>query len=282
MRLYFGLHWEDVGAMLMMDTFVNEKDFLLLNYDRYTFEVLKRIIRGDCELILTNHQDLMICHSESPYPVWIWTPDDVSDEVKENAWTLMNEVRPLTNEYRINLKYELAEYFLAKAARSGMNVSISTNLFAYDCPSPKQPDITSDGSLYCCTLNDVEEAAQMVPGFYTEIGDEAPSHERCAEKMRAYIERNALYFWKNGDGKTVACCSYKTNDQLACLGSVYTFPDERRKHYAQNLVYQVTQIVSELGYMPMLYTDADYCASNSCYEKIGYTLRGKLCTISLK
>jgi len=25
--------------------------------------------------------------------------------------------------------------------------------------------------------------------------------------------------------------------------------------------------------------DADYVASNACYEKIGYVLRGKLCTI---
>lgn len=26
----------------------------------------------------------------------------------------------------------------------------------------------------------------------------------------------------------------------------------------------------------MLYTDADYVASNACYEKIGYVLRGKV------
>ena len=36
--------------------------------------------------------------------------------------------------------------------------------------------------------------------------------------------------------------------------------------------------VNEEGYEPMLYTDADYVASNSCYEKIGYVIRGKLCT----
>lgn len=27
------------------------------------------------------------------------------------------------------------------------------------------------------------------------------------------------------------------------------------------------------------YTFADYTASNTCYEKIGYVLKGKLCTI---
>ena len=93
--------------MITIDTYVNEEDLVLLDKDRYTFEVLKRIIRGKCEIIYTNHHDLIICHSESPYPVWVWTPDDASDEVKENAWTLMNKVRPLTNGYRINLKYEL-------------------------------------------------------------------------------------------------------------------------------------------------------------------------------
>lgn len=31
----------------------------------------------------------------------------------------------------------------------------------------------------------------------------------------------------------------------------------------------------------MLYTDADYKASNACYEKIGYDLIGKLCTIKV-
>jgi predicted GNAT family acetyltransferase len=37
-----------------------------------------------------------------------------------------------------------------------------------------------------------------------------------------------------------------------------------------------------MGYIPMLYTDADYKASNNCYENIGYILRGKICTIELK
>lgn len=70
-----------------------------------------------------------------------------------------------------------------------------------------------------------------------------------------------------------------TPDDLASLSNVYTFPANRRKHYAENLVYQVTKIVEHAGAMPMLYTNADYAASNACYEKIGYMLRGKLSTI---
>ena len=264
-----------------MDSSVNEKDFVLLSQDRYTFEVLARILKGECELIRSNHENLILCHSESHYPVWIWTPENAEDEVKQNAWELVCRLRPLSNGYRYNLKHELAEYFIEMAAREGVCAGISMNMFAYDCPSPIPPEAVSDGGIYCCTTDDEEEAAAIIPHFYTEIGEEEPSHEHCLEKVRYFIAGKGFFFWKNKDGKTVACCSCKLNDRLASISSVYTFPEERRNHYAQNLVYQVTRKVSEMGYIPMLYTDADYQASNACYEKIGYILRGKLCTVTI-
>ena len=91
-----------------------------------------------------------------------------------------------------------------------------------------------------------------------------------------------MFFWKNAEGKNVASCVFGPIGKLASLGLVYTYPEYRRRHYAQNLVYAVTKIVEKAGYLPMLYTDADYVASNACYEKIGYILRGKLCTIGVK
>ena len=59
------------------------------------------------------------------------------------------------------------------------------------------------------------------------------------------------------------------------------FADERDYKLLENdkYTYQVTVKAKEAGYVPMLYTDADYAASNACYEKIGYVLRGKLCSI---
>ena len=46
-----------------------------------------------------------------------------------------------------------------------------------------------------------------------------------------------------------------------------------------NIQPTFTKLALDAGYVPMLYTDADYVASNACYEKIGYVLQGKLCTI---
>lgn len=264
-----------------MDSFVNDKDFVLLSRDHYTFEVLTRILKGDCEIIRSNHEDLLLCHSESNYPVWIWTPDNAPEEVKKNAWTLVCNLCSLGKGYRYNLKYELAEYFIQKATEEGVGAGVSKNLYAYDCPRPIPPTTISDGEIHCCTADDEQEAAAIIPYFYTEVGEEGPSREHCLEKVTSLIAGKGFFFWKNNSGKTVACCYYNLNGKFAHISGVYTFPDERRKHYAQNLVYKVTQKVSEMGYRPMLYTDADYQASNACYEKIGYILRGKLCTIAI-
>ena len=88
-----------------------------------------------------------------------------------------------------------------------------------------------------------------------------------------------MYFWKDAQGRHVASCRYAPNGEMASVNLVYTRPEFRRRHYAENLVYQVTVRAQEAGYVPMLYTDADYAASNACYEKIGYVLRGRLCTV---
>lgn len=264
-----------------MDHQVNERDFALLQRDRYTFAVLSRILPGPCSLTLTDHERFILCHSVAPYPVWIWTADGLSDAEKQRAWEIASAACPLAQGHTYNLKYELAEAFIAIAQEQGLDVRITTNMFAYDCPAPIEPAIPVDGHLHRCTAEDTEEAAAMIYEFHRSVGDARFDMPTCREIAAKHIAGH-YYFWKNAEGTTVACCSYQPSGDLASVGSVYTVPAFRRQHYAQNLVYQVTRIVADSGLTPMLYTDADYAASNACYEKIGYVLRGKLCTIAVQ
>ena len=263
-----------------MDHQVNEQDFRLLEADRYTFSVLSRVLRGPCSCVRTDHQRLILCHTVSPYPVWIWTPDAITDAEKEQAWQLAKEHTPMAEGYRYNLKYALAEYFIARARAEGLNAHIATNMYAYDCPQVIVPSAPTDGHFHLCTSEDTEEAADLIDRFHADIAADRTSREQCQALARQHIEEGGFFFWKDENGQTVACCSQRISDGLGCVGSVYTKPEHRRKHYAQHLVYQVTKQIADAGYMPMLYTDADYVASNACYEKIGYVLRGKLCTIA--
>lgn len=261
-----------------MDTQTDKRDLKLLESDKYTFAVLSRILSNPYRLALTDHERLIICHSADPYPVWIWTPDDISLVEKERAWHAVSQICPIMDGYRYNLKYDLAEFFLSKAEELGTHMAITVNMFAYDCPNPAAPKTAADGHIHPCTWNDLEEATEIIKMFHEEIAVDR-NNDEYLNKAKELIGGDRLFFWKDNLDRTVASCSYTPNGDLTSVGTVYTFPAYRRKHYAENLVYQVTKMIEATGATPMLYTDADYVASNACYEKIGYVLRGKLCTI---
>lgn len=134
----------------MINNYVDERDYRVLKNDKYTFFMLDRIMGGKCELLLTDHERLIICFTSNPYPVWIWTPDDVTKEEKEKAYKLIKENGLLTEAHTFNLKYDLADYFIRRASEDAKALSISTNMFAYDCPNPIEPHTRADGELHRC------------------------------------------------------------------------------------------------------------------------------------
>ena len=264
-----------------MDAFVTEKDFVLLRQDRCSFSVLDRILRGPCAIVRSNHESLILCHSTPPYPVWIWTRDGLTEEEKETAWKLAEACCPLSGGYRLMMKYELAYAFLEKARGAGLGAKITKQLFSYSCPKPLRPELAAEGYARPCRPEELAEAAGLLSRFYAEIGEHPLPEERVLQTVREKIEQKRLFFWKDPADKTVACCGRRDNGDLATVNDVYTLPEERRKHYAQNLVYTLTKQARDEGFLPILYTNAAYAPSNACYQKIGYELRGRLCTVSL-
>ena len=263
----------------MTDTYVDERDYKLLETDKYTFFVLKRIMGGACKLLLSDHERLILCFTGHPFPVWIWTADDASEEEMEQAYRLAKENDLLDGKHHFNIKYSLAEYFIRRAAEDGSELKIITNMFAYDCLDPVRPDTEADGGIYRCEMKDLEELVDFLDSFHKELSIDQKDISGYREDAVEFIQTGNMYLWKDAQRYSVASCKYAPTGDMASINLVFTRPAYRRKHYAENLVYQVTMKVKEAGYVPMLYTDADYVASNACYEKIGYVLRGKLCTI---
>ena len=264
-----------------MDNFVDERDFTILEADKYTFFVLTRIVKRNCELLLSDHSRMIICYSQSPFPVWIWTADDITVEEMQTIYKLSDEQGFLDGKHGINMKYELAEYFIKRAASEGKKLSILKNMFAYDCPKLiDEGRLTKvDGELHLCTLEDLEALTDFKESFHTELQLDMKDRDGYRQDSKALIEDGHCYLWKNSGGQFVASCDLRISGKMASLGLVFTRKNFRRQHYAENLVYRVTEEATRLGYLPTLYTDADYAASNACYSKIGYILRGKLCTI---
>lgn len=262
-----------------MDNYTDNRDQVLLEGDKYTFFVLRRIIKGECRLLLSDHERLILCFSGPPAPVWIWTPDDASYDEMERAYQIAKDNSLLNREYRFNVKYELADYFIKRAATDGIKISVSKNMFTYDCLNPVKPVDEADGGIYRCAESDIDELTDFLYMFHKEIGIDQKDMAGYRADAEEYIRSGNMYLWKNAQGNNVTSCKYAQNGDMASINLVFTRPEYRRKHYAENLVYLVTKKVREAGCTPILYTDADYKASNACYEKIGYILRGKLCTI---
>ena len=262
-----------------MDHFVDERDYKLLEGDKYTFFVLRRIIDGSCKLLLSDHERLIICFSTEPFPTWIWTADDATEEEMEKAYQLVVENNLMDKQHTFNIKYELADYFIKRALKDGTHLSLTTNLFAYDCPNPIKPDKMAEGEICKCEMKNKEELADFIEMFHDETGAGQMDRKGCLEHAEFKIKEGKTYFWTDAGGNHVATCAYTLKGELASIGMVFTRLEHRRKHFAENLVYQVTKMAEAEGCLPMLYTDADYAASNACYEKIGYILQGKLCTI---
>ena len=91
-----------------------------------------------------------------------------------------------------------------------------------------------------------------------------------------------FYVWKDNDNKIVCTAVLKTNLQFARINHVYTPVDERCKGYAKNLIYVLTNKAIEDGFIPVLYTDFNYPASNRAYMSVGYEDVGVLINFSCK
>ena len=263
-----------------MDNIINGNDIHLLNNDKYTFFVLGKVMYGICKMIYTDHKNFIICYVDDIHPIWIWTKDNIDKNIENKIYDLLVSNNLLDGSHNFNIKYELYEYLNKKALENNINLSILINMFAYDCKNPIKP-LVCDGYIHKCDISDLDELANIIYEFHESIGIDKKNKEDYKVDAKKYIEEGYTYLWKDKNDNVVASCKYGPNGDLASINLVYTKEKYRRKQYAANLVYEVTKIALDNGYIPMLYTDADYKASNACYEKIGYDLKGKLCTIKV-
>ena len=227
----------------------------------------------------TDHKRILIAHTAPVFPTWIWAPDNVTEEELDVIYqTVKKEFTPIEN-YRFNTKCEIADYLIKRLEKEGVKFHISVNIAAYDCPTPRAPKKQVDGYLDMPTLDELVLSAKMIREAALEIGDRILSEEESLQAAKEQIENQNLFFWRDADGKVVSVCGKTEDENYVKLTHAYTLPECRRKNYAGRMIYEICLKIVENGQVPMLYADADYFASNRCYQNIGFELKGKLVTI---
>lgn len=265
-----------------MDIYVNEKrveDRVLLEEDKLTYAVLFSVLAGPLKKVITDHKRILIAHTAPVYPTWIWAPDDATEEDLNLIYqTIKKEFAPI-KDYRFNTKYEIAEYLIKRFDEDGEKLHIKVNMATYDCPTPRPPKKQVDGQLEVLTEDELELAAHMVREASKAIGDRIFTEKESVQEAKAQIAKQSIFIWRNADGKAVSFCGKIEDEHYVKITQVYTVPEFCRRNYAGRMIYEICQDVVANGQMPMLYADADYYASNRCYQNIGFELKGRLVTI---
>ena len=253
--------------------------FALRGDDEITFSVLVRILGIPCSHIFTDHENVMICLSARLYPVWVWCRDEGDAQAVAAIADCLKRHFPPSEGYRYNMSYGMLESLhRADAAFAGMKIAV--NMLSYRLDELLPVTHPCEGRMEAATMDMLGELAAHLHNAVFEMEHIDRPIEECRKTLAEKIEAGLQFVWRNGKGELAAMTSYRPIEAYGGVTGVYTLPAHRRRGYAMNLVHGVTQVVLGKGLLPILYTDADYGASNACYQKIGYRQVGSLCTVA--
>lgn len=250
----------------------------LMREEAVTYSVLMKILQGDCRDIFTDHENVVVCYSNPPYPVWVWCRDPEEKQAVMDIAMCLKEQLPLHTVRACIMSSALAErlkdvdeYF--RDAKAGMG------LLSYRLDHLNTIGHPCEGSMSPVEETEISGLIDVWHDMHMEMEGMDQTREHCVETMHRKVSDRSLFAWRIENGTIVALTGRGDQEQYSKITSVYTLPAHRRKGYAINLVHGVTKTILNDGLIPILYTDAGYAASNECYQKIGYQLVGSLVSI---
>lgn len=250
----------------------------LMREEAITYSVLINILQGECTDIFTDSENMVVCYSASPWPVWVWCRDVEDASVVGEIARCIREKLPLEQVRACIMSEELLEklketdaYFRSAERKMG--------LLSYRLDAICDVHYPCDGSMRLVREDEITALTDVRHDMSMEMEGMDLSRERCEESLRTVVSRKGLFAWCNGAGEIVALTSRGDQPPYSKIAMVYTLPGHRRKGYAINLVHAVTETILTDGLTPILYTDEGYAASNACYQKIGYRQVGCLTSI---
>ena len=249
----------------------------LIENEKITYSVLYNILGRKCTDIFTDHENVIVCYSNSPFPVWVWCKDVCNPEAVELIGACIKEHFPYEKGHYHIMSEGLWQALIRDAYFE--NTYIDIDMLSYRLDNILPIDKAADGKIELADTVDIDIFAGFFHDFELEAEGIDHEMEYCHEHMDEAIERGQIYEWRNENNQLVAMTQSVKTDNFARLSAVYTAPEHRRKGYALNLMHSLCKTAFQSGMTPILYADSSYGPSNECYKKIGFTLVDRLCHI---
>ena len=247
--------------------------------DKYKFNLIfKNLTSPDLELY-SDEKNYMLCRGSKNLPTWIWTSDGF-DKSKIGEIEELIKIYLTDNERdKFTCKKELYD-LLVERKFDNLNTDDYFEMGFLICYHTKVPKIC-DGVLSKPTESDSKILAKYWYDDNMEMNSATPiTMEQSKKDVETFISDDKFYVLRNAENKIVCMASYRITGEQAKINHVYTPTEERKKGYAANLIYLMTNEIPKRGLVPLLYTDYNYIPSNKAYINAGYEDKGILINFS--
>ncbi len=259
----------------------NNKIFMSQEFqkDKYKFNLIfKNLPSPELELY-SDEESYIFCRGSKNLPTWIWTIDNLDNSKIEEIEELIKIYLTDNDRDKFTCKKELYD-LLVERNFENLNNDDYFEMGFLICNKTKVPK-TCDGTLSKATESDSKVLAKYWYDDNIEMNGVSPITMEQAEKdAEEFISDDKFYILRNSESKIVCMASYSITEEQAKINHVYTPVQERRKGYAANLIYIMTNDILDKGLVPLLYTDYNYIPSNKAYINAGYEAKGILINFS--
>ena len=247
--------------------------------DKYKFNLIfKNLSSPELELY-SDEESYIFCRGSKNLPTWIWTSDNLDGLKIEEIEDLIKIYLTDSNKDKFTCKKELYD-LLVKRNFPNINKDDYFEMGFLICHKTKMPK-KCDGILSKPTKSDREILAKYWYDDNIEMNGVSPITKKQAIKdAEEFILDDKFYILRNQKNKIVCMANYTAVEKQAKINHVYTPAEERRKGYAANLIYFMTNDILKKGLVPLLYTDYNYIPSNKAYINAGYESEGILINFS--
>ena len=235
--------------------------------DKYKFLLILQNLSSETLELYSDEENYVLCRGNIKYPTWIWTKDNFDK-------SLLSEIEDAINMYRLDRDTR----FTCK--KELYNLLVTDNFdglgdyyfeMGYLVCNKTVPPKKTDGYMTPVTKDDEKVLTDFIYNESREIVDVANfTREEAKQHFDKRFDSGTYYVWKNSNDEIVCQANYSVVDGNAKMSGVYTTPKARKKGYAANIIYQLTNKALDEGYHVSLYTDYKYVPSNKAYKNVGY------------
>lgn len=247
--------------------------------DKYKFNLIfKNLSSPELELY-SDEESYIVYRGAKKLPTWIWTSDNFDKSKIDEIEALIRMYLTDNKKDKFTCKKELYD-LLVERNFENLNTDDYFEMGFLICYHTKTPKVC-DGVLSKPTESDSEVLAKYWYNDNMEMNGANPiTMEQSKKDIETFISDDKFYVLRNAENKIVCMASYNIIGEQAKINHVYTPSEERKKGYAANLIYLMTNDILKRRLVPVLYTDYNYIPSNKAYINAGYEDKGILINFS--